>query len=89
MSISRKLLGCEQFLQGIVRTWLRYTAYTGLEEVMQSSLLFNSSFLTVIGEHELSAAMKNEKAMGEVTPKSRLDEGKEERLCHISPPGKC
>lgn len=71
------------------KEWLRYTAYTGLEMVMQSSLLFNSRFLTVIVEHELSAAMKNEKVMGEVTPKSRLDEGKEEHLCHISPPGKC
>lgn len=62
-----------------------YTAYTGLEEVMQSSLLFSSSFLTVIVAHELRVTMKNEKAMGAVTPKSQLDEGEEEHLCHIPP----
>lgn len=47
-----------------------YTAYTGLEEVMQSSLLFSSSFLTVIVAHELRVTMKNEEAMSAVTPKS-------------------
>lgn len=69
MSISRKLLGCElspaSNYEDMAHT---YTAYTGLEEVMQNSLLCNSSFLTVIVEHDLSAAMKNGKAMGAVSP---------------------
>lgn len=51
-----------------MRTWLTHTHHILVWKRGCRALFSNSSFLTVIVEHELSAAVKDGKAMGAVTP---------------------